>query len=156
MVAAGGAWGLVVSPAAAVDRHGQVVLAEGDHAAAEPADGPLTPSAFFELEADEDAQPDDQIADLLVRLFVLRQCREIVNRRHQCVDLFLGAQVGVGDRPWYRVFSNLPYHRRLLGHEAVERLGDGLVAGLVLLGGHPPLGRRDVVLETCQVFPKVC
>ena len=69
---ASGVWGRAVSPAPPVDRHGQVVLAEGDHAAAEPADGPLTPSAFLELEADEDPQPEDQIADRLVGVFVLR------------------------------------------------------------------------------------
>ena len=72
---AGGVWGRAVGPASPVDRHGQVVLAEGDHAAAESADGALAPHPFLELEADEDAQPEDAFADLGVRLLVLRQCR---------------------------------------------------------------------------------
>lgn len=54
-----GVWGRKVGPAVPVDRHGQVVFAEGDHATAESADGSLAPHPFLELEADENAQPED-------------------------------------------------------------------------------------------------
>jgi hypothetical protein len=66
VVAAAGAGGIscrISGSAATVDRYRKVVFAEGDHAAAEPADGPLAPSAFLELESDEDAQPEDQFAN---------------------------------------------------------------------------------------------
>ena len=87
---AGGVWGRAVGPAPPVDRDGQIFLAEGDDAAAESADGSLAPHPFLELEADENAQPEDQIADLLVGVFVLRERRQVVDRRHQGVDLLLG------------------------------------------------------------------
>lgn len=89
---AGGVWGRAVGPASPVDRHGQVFLAEGDDAAAEPADGPLAPSGLLELEADEDAQPEDQIADFLVNAFVLREGCQVIDRRHDRIDLLLGCR----------------------------------------------------------------
>jgi len=58
-VVAGGVWSRAVSPAPPVDQHGQIFLAEGDHATAESADGSLAPHPFLELEADENAQPED-------------------------------------------------------------------------------------------------
>jgi len=88
---AGGVWCRAVGPASPVDRDGQIVLAEGNDAAAEGTDGALAPHPFLELKADEDAQPQDHVADLLVGVFVLRERRQIVDRRHQGIDLFLGA-----------------------------------------------------------------
>ena len=154
-VVAGGVWCRKVCPAVAVDRHGQVVFAEGNDAAAEPADGPLAPPAFLELQADEDAQPEDQVADLLVRLLVLRQCRQVVDRRHQGVDLFLWPRACGSVNLRRGHFCDLACDRRLLCHELVKRLGDGLVANLILLGGHPPLRGRDVILESCQLLAQV-
>jgi len=55
----------------AMDPHGQVVLAEGDHAAAECADGAFAPHTLLKLEADEDAQPEDQFANARLGEFVL-------------------------------------------------------------------------------------
>ena len=152
---AGGVWERAVSPASPVDRHGQVVLAEGDDAAAEPADGPLAPSGLLELKANEDAQPEDQVTDLLVGVFVLCERRQVIDRGHERVDLFLRAQAGLGDGLGRGQFRHLPRDRGLFRHEAVERLGDGFVAGLVLLGGHPPLRGRDVVFEFGQPSPQL-
>jgi hypothetical protein len=85
---AGGVWGRAVGPASPVDRHGQVVLAEGDHATAESADGSLAPHPFLELEADEAAQPQDLVADLLAGVFVLR------NRVQWPFSCLLGSRPG--------------------------------------------------------------
>jgi hypothetical protein len=79
VVAAAGAGviaGQIVGPTAAMDWHRQVVFTDGDHAAAEPADGPLAPSAFREIESDENAQSEDQFANLLIGVLVLRERRQ--------------------------------------------------------------------------------
>jgi len=68
-------------PVAAVDRHRQVFLAEGDHTAAEPADRPLAPHPLLELQADEDAQPQNKLADLRVGVRIARERCDAVDRR---------------------------------------------------------------------------
>jgi hypothetical protein len=78
VVAAAGASviaGQIVGSTAAMDWHRQVVFAEGDYPAAEPSDGPLAPSAFLEIEPDENAQSEDQFANLLIGVLVLRERR---------------------------------------------------------------------------------
>ena len=129
-----GVWGRKVGPAVPMDRHGQVVFAEGDHAAAEPADGTLAPLALFELEADEDAQPEDQLANLLVGVPVLRECGQVVERRHQGIDLCLRRYRLRRGRRWRSQFGDLTLGGGLFRDEVVECLGDGGIAGVVADG----------------------
>ena len=137
--------GQIVGPTAAMDWHRQAVFTEGDHAAAEPADGPLAPSAFLEIEPDENAQSEDQFANLLIGVLVLRERRQAVDRRHEGIDLLLGRHARLGCRLRCRLFRDLASNRGLLRDEAVELLGNGCIASVVLFGGHSPLGCRDVV-----------
>jgi hypothetical protein len=143
----GSVWCRQVDPAAAVDRHRQVVLAEGDHATAEPADLPLPELAGLEVEADEDAESQDERSDLFAAFVVCRKPAYLIDRRHDGIDLSLrggidrcgwlgGSQLG---DPTGRVCS--------FRHHGVERRGNRLVAVVVFFGGHPPLGRDDVGIK---------
>jgi hypothetical protein len=144
---AGGIVGRIFGSASAVDRHGQVVFAKGDHAAAECTDGAFAPHPLLELEADEDAQPEDQLANLLVGVTLLRECGQVVERRHQGIDLRLRRYRLRRGRRWRSKFGDLTLGGGLFRDEVVECLGDSGVAGVVVLGSHAPLGGRDVLFE---------
>jgi hypothetical protein len=84
---AGGIAGQIVGPTAAMDWHRQVVFAEGDYPTAECTDRAFAPHPLLELEADEDAQSENQLANLLIGVLVLRERRQAVDRRHEGIDL---------------------------------------------------------------------
>jgi hypothetical protein len=73
---------LPFGPAVAVKPYGQVFGAEGDHAATERTDGPLAPHPLLKVEADEDPQPKDKLADPVIGVHVAGQGPEVVDRGH--------------------------------------------------------------------------